>query len=217
MWSIIYTELYWKGFDLLIHLPYYLANYVIYHIHRIILKRIRSFDTFAILLGKLCDLSYTQEDERNELKKKLFWHYDKNVIFIFMHFFHPTWNYRNFHQNDDEYHYSDTWRRMGRENHRDISSKTIIAQIVNFKEKCNIKFYFCIAGIYFVYMRGMGSYKCNNRKWILIIHMIQVDSFLSSFTLKIFQYSWVKFNSVDFTWQHLSSIRTLMKLASPDQ
>ena len=87
MWSIIYTRLYWKGFGLLIHLPYYLANYVIYHIHRIILKRIRSFDTFAILLGKLCDLSYTQEDERNELKKKLFWHYNKNVIFIFMHFF----------------------------------------------------------------------------------------------------------------------------------
>ena len=26
---------------------------------------------------------------------------------------------------------------MGRENHRDIPSKTIIAQIVNFREKCN--------------------------------------------------------------------------------
>ena len=71
MWSIIYTRLYWKGFGLLIHLPYYLANYVIYHIHRIILKRIRSFDTFAVLLGKLCDLSYTQDYIE---KDSVFWY-----------------------------------------------------------------------------------------------------------------------------------------------
>ena len=125
MWSIIYTRLYWKGFGLLIHLPYYLANYVIYHIHRIILKRIRSFDTFAVLLGKLCDLSYTQDyiekdsvfwyichitwqtmwsiiytgGREERTKEKTFLNMIKTLYSFLCIFFHPTWNYRNFHQN----------------------------------------------------------------------------------------------------------------------